>query len=79
MLPERAAEGQSERVAESLELRRQLRRLDHGKRLVIVLRWYLDLPVAEIATITRLTPHAVEARLARGVRELRLRMEDLGG
>ena len=58
-----------------IELRRALRRLDLNKRLVLVLRWYLDLPLDEIAAITGISVHAVEGRLLRGMSELRRLME----
>lgn len=59
-----------------MELRRALRGLDRDKRLVLVLHWYLDLPLTEIAVITGASVHAVEARLNRGIRELRRRLEE---
>jgi len=58
-----------------IELRRALRRLDMDKRLVLVLHWYLDLPLDEISVITGSSVHAVESRLQRGMTELRRRME----
>ena len=73
----RASEDQSaDSVVRGMELRRSLRKLDHDKRLALVLHWYLDLPVAEIALITGASVHAVEARLNRGIRELRRRLEE---
>jgi DNA-directed RNA polymerase specialized sigma24 family protein len=45
------------------------------KRLVLVLHWYLDLPMDEISVITGSSVHAVESRLQRGMAELRRRME----
>jgi RNA polymerase sigma factor (sigma-70 family) len=65
-----------EAVVRGMELRSALRRLDRDKRLVLVLHWYLDLPLTEIAVITGASVHAVEARLHRGVRELRRRLEE---
>ena len=65
-----------EGVERGMELRRALRRLDRDKRLVLVLHWYLDLPLTEIAVITGASVHAVEARLNRGIRELRRRLEE---
>ncbi len=50
-------------------------RLDMNKRLVLVLHWYLDLPLDEISVITGISVHAVEGRLLRGMNELRRRME----
>jgi DNA-directed RNA polymerase specialized sigma24 family protein len=57
-----------------MQVRRALRALDHPKRLVLVLRWYLDLPIEEIAATTGSSVHAVESRLRRGTEELRRRL-----
>jgi RNA polymerase sigma-70 factor (ECF subfamily) len=65
-------------VLNRIELRRALHALDEKKRLALVLRWYLDLPLEEIATITGSSIHAVEARVQRGMHELRQRMEEHG-
>ena len=62
-------------VLGAIELRRALRSIGEEKRLVVVLHWYLDLPLDEIAAITRTSVHAVESRLRRGMDELRRRLE----
>jgi RNA polymerase sigma factor (sigma-70 family) len=62
-----------------MELRRALRGLDEKKRLALVLHWYLDLPLEEVAAITGSSIHAVEGRLRRGMQELRQRMEEHRG
>ena len=54
-----------------LDLRRALARLDPRKRAVIVLYFYLDLPLEEIAQALGATPAATKARLYRTVQELR--------
>src|SRR5579864_4903921 len=73
---------QSERVADTadsaisrIEVRRVLRGLDHKKRLVLVLHWYLDMTLEEISSVTGDSVHAVEGRLYRGMQELRRRLE----
>lgn len=66
-------------VLNSLELRKALRALDEKKRLALVLHWYLDLPLDEIAAITGSSVHAVEGQVQRGIHELRKRMEGSGG
>ncbi len=72
----RSADGPSpDTVVRGMELRRALRELDRDKRLVLVLHWYLDLPLTDIALITGASVHAVEARLNRGIHELRRRLE----
>jgi RNA polymerase sigma factor (sigma-70 family) len=69
-------ESSPEGVVRGMELRRALRTLGRDKRLVLVLHWYLDLPLSEIALITGATVHAVEARLNRGIHELRRKLEE---
>ena len=53
------------------DLRRAIRRLSHRRRLLLVLHWYLDLPVAEVATITGSSEDAVKSELSRAVGQLR--------
>lgn len=74
VLPDKAADVATDSVLSGMELRRALRGLDEKKRLVLVLRWYLDLPLEDIAVITQASVHAVEGQLQRGVQELRQRM-----
>lgn len=66
-------------IVESLQLRRALRSIEEKKRLVLYLYYWLDLPVDEIAIATHTSVHAAESRLARGVQELRRRMEATRG
>jgi RNA polymerase sigma factor (sigma-70 family) len=53
------------------DLRRAIRRLKHRRRLLLVLHWYLDLPVAEVAAITGSSEDAVKSELSRAVGQLR--------
>jgi RNA polymerase sigma-70 factor, ECF subfamily len=62
-------------VLEGIELRKALRAMDPGKRLVLVLHWYLDLPLDEIAAVTGTSLHGAESRLLRATQELKKRME----
>jgi RNA polymerase sigma-70 factor, ECF subfamily len=64
-----------EAVVSTIELRTALRAIDEKKRLALVLHWYLDLPLEEIAVITGSSVHAVEGQVQRGMHELRQRME----
>jgi RNA polymerase sigma factor (sigma-70 family) len=73
--PARPQQAPDESILTGIEVRRALRALDHDKRLVIVLRWYLDLSLEDISSVTGSSVHAVEARLYRGMNELRRRME----
>jgi RNA polymerase sigma-70 factor (ECF subfamily) len=66
-------------VLSSIELRNALRTLDEKKRLALVLHWYLDLPLDEVATITGSSVHAVEGQVQRGMHELRERMKEHRG
>lgn len=72
---ERAADASPDALLIGLDVRRALRTLDRRTRLVLVLHWYLDLPLEEIALITGGSVHAVESRLYRGLKQLRRRME----
>lgn len=67
--PPPVPEGDS--MASFADLRRAIRRLRHRRRLLLVLHWYLDLPVAEVAAITGSSEDAVKSELSRAVRELR--------
>jgi RNA polymerase sigma-70 factor (ECF subfamily) len=60
-----------ETAVRGLDLRDALKRLRPQQRLVVVLYFYLDLPLEEIAAITRASYAAVRQRLYRGIRELK--------
>jgi RNA polymerase sigma factor (sigma-70 family) len=66
-------------VLSGIELRDALRALDEKKRLALVLHWYLDLPLEEVAAITGSSIHAVEGKVQRGMHELRERMKEHRG
>ena len=68
-------EAADDAIVKGIDLRRALRALDQDKRLVLVLHWYLDLPVDEIAKIIGLSPRGTETRLLRATNDLRKRME----
>ncbi len=73
--PEPASGPPDEQIVAGLELRQALRSMDPDKRLVLVLHWYLDLPLGEIAATIGISPHAAESRLVRATAELKRRME----
>jgi len=73
--PEPVSGPPDEQIVAGLELRQALRSMDAGKRLVLVLHWYLDLPLDEIAATVGISPHAAESRLVRATAELKRRME----
>jgi RNA polymerase sigma factor (sigma-70 family) len=53
------------------DLRRAIARLGHDDRLAVVLYFYLDLPVDEVATVTGASVGATRTRLHRAVKKLR--------
>jgi RNA polymerase sigma factor (sigma-70 family) len=73
--PERVAAPPDDVLLEGIELRKALRSMDEHKRLILVLHWYLDLPLEEIAAVTGTSLHAAESRLLRATQELKRRME----
>jgi RNA polymerase sigma-70 factor, ECF subfamily len=79
VLLDKGSDVPTDSVVSGVDVRRALRGLDEKKRLAIVLRFYLDLPVHEIAEITRSEVDAVESQLRRAVSELRHLMEDHRG
>jgi RNA polymerase sigma-70 factor (ECF subfamily) len=65
------SEGISVDVAAAVDLRRALLRLGHDERLVVVLRYYLDMPFEEIATTLGISTKAARTRVERAVHRLR--------
>jgi RNA polymerase sigma-70 factor (ECF subfamily) len=66
-----AEAGTDEASAEHIDVRQALRRLSTEQRLVIVLYFYLDLPMQQIAAITGASLAAVRGRFYRGLRQLK--------
>jgi len=64
-------EGHSVDIAAAVDLRRALLRLGHDERLIVVLRYYLDMPFEEIATTLGISTKAARTRVERAVRRLR--------
>lgn len=60
-----------ERVLRGTDLRRAMRRLAHEDRLVLVLYFYLDMPLTEVAAVAGSSVDAARARLYRAIRRLR--------
>jgi RNA polymerase sigma-70 factor (ECF subfamily) len=73
--PEITAESPDETAIANVELRQALRAMDEAKRLVLVLHWYLDLPLEEIAATIGISVRGAESRLSRATQELKRRME----
>jgi RNA polymerase sigma-70 factor (ECF subfamily) len=55
----------------AMDLRRALSGLDHDHRLVLVLRYYLDMPYDEIAQTMGITAKAARTRVERALHRLR--------
>jgi RNA polymerase sigma factor (sigma-70 family) len=72
------AQGRTIDVAAAVDLRRALRRLGYDERLVVVLRYYLDMPFEEIATTLGISTKAARNRLERAVRRLRPIVQNQG-
>jgi RNA polymerase sigma factor (sigma-70 family) len=62
---------------ETLDLRRALYRPPHDQRLVVILRFYLDLSYEEVAQTLRISTKAAKSRTYRALERLRLRPEAL--
>jgi RNA polymerase sigma factor (sigma-70 family) len=58
-------------LAAGIDLRRALARLGHDERLVLVLRYYLDMPYEEIASMLGISPKAVRTRVERALHRVR--------
>ena len=66
-----AADGESRR-----EVIEALRGLPRRQRDCVVLRYYVELPVAEIAGTLGLSPNSVKTHLRRGLRSLKAELEE---
>jgi RNA polymerase sigma factor (sigma-70 family) len=71
----RAAPAAEDEVLRGADLRRAILELPHRSRLVVVLFFYLDLPLDEVARIAGLSIPAARGRLYRSIRRLRPRLE----
>ncbi len=60
------------------ELERGLRRLSHDHRTVLVVRYYLDLPLAECAQVLGLPLGTAQSRINRALQALRAALEAEG-
>lgn len=58
-------------IAAAMDLRRALVHLEYHQRLVLVLRYYLDMPYEEIALTLEISPKAARSRVERAVNRLR--------
>ena len=77
VLVERHADFPAEDVDSELDLNRALSSLSVTDRTAVFLFFYLDLPVAEVSTILRISPQAAKSRVHRAVVKLRLGMAEV--
>jgi RNA polymerase sigma-70 factor (ECF subfamily) len=68
---ESASPGFEDRIVRGADVRAALRRLPLEQREVLVLRYYLDLPLEEVAAITRIPVGTVKSRINRGLAAMR--------
>ena len=68
---ERVGEPLQDGLARMAELRDALDRLDERQRVVVVLRYFVDLPDSEIATIVGCRPSTVRSTVRRALTVLR--------
>jgi RNA polymerase sigma-70 factor (sigma-E family) len=76
---EPSAEDTSVRQESRREVVAALRSLPHRQRECLALRYYLELPVDEIAGLLDLSPNSVKTHLKRGLRGLAVILEDPHG
>ena len=69
--PDQGTGGHEEQVVVGADLRAALRRLPFDQREVLVLRYYGDLSVEEIASIAQVPQGTVKSRINRGLAALR--------
>ena len=66
-----------DRIVRGADLRAALRKLALDQREALVLRYYLDLPIEEVAAITAVPVGTVKSRVNRGLAALRPHFEPL--
>jgi RNA polymerase sigma-70 factor (sigma-E family) len=76
---EPSAEETSVREESRREVVSALRALPHRQREALALRYYLELPVDQIAEVLGLSPNSVKTHLKRGLRGLAVILEDHHG
>lgn len=78
-IPETAADPQKSFPnpdGQRLDLERALDRLNTEEKAIVILRYFEDLTLAEIARVMDLNLNTVKARLYRGLKKLRMEMEE---
>lgn len=70
-IEESAGAGFEDRIVRGADIRAALRTLATDQREVLVLRYYLDLPLEEVAAITGVPVGTVKSRISRGLAAMR--------
>lgn len=73
---ERTSASPEDAAADHLDLRRALTRLEPVDRAVVLLRYYEDLPLEEVAEVAGLSLPAARSRLYRALAKLRVQLEE---
>ena len=60
-----------------LDLDRELRKLSATERAALLLFFYMDLPLVEVARVLKVSPHAAKSRVHRAVVKLRMSMVEV--
>jgi RNA polymerase sigma-70 factor, ECF subfamily len=77
--PRLSAEQDPSETLPSIELRAALKRLSHDERVILILRYYVDLPYEEIGLHFAISAKAARTRTERALKRLRpmLRMQEV--
>jgi RNA polymerase sigma factor (sigma-70 family) len=75
-VPVPAAPDPADGWANAADLRGALRRLAHEQRLILVLRYYLDLPLEDVGMALGISERAARARVHRALGKLRLEVPE---
>lgn len=75
----RAAEEWPEALDERADVRRAMQRLNARDRVVLSLRYLLDMSIDEVAQMLKVSPSAVKARTARALRRFHALLGNEGG
>lgn len=64
-------------LGSDLDLDRELRKLSAAERAALLLFFYMDLPLVEVARVLKVSPHAAKSRVHRAVVKLRMSMVEV--
>ena len=75
--PRRQEQFPHENIDSDIDLDRALSKLPTTERAALFLFFYMDLPLAEVAKVLKISPQAAKARVHRAVVRLRLSMVEV--